>query len=292
MNLARRKVLAMVHEQKLSVDEAEELLDAMAVAGKAAPSEVPRIELVGESEHMVQLRRTLDKVAATQSSVLIQGEPGTGKALTARYIHYGSSRARGPFAGLDCAESSLTMESEIFGHEEGAFTGAIQSKRGLLDATDGGTLLLSDIDVLALEIQGKLLGYLEDGYFTRVGGTKPVYADVRVIGVAHGDVRSRVDEGRFSSDLYHRLSVCLVQTAPLRERSEDVLVLTGHFLQKQAERDGRAAPSISPAAAELLHSYGWPRNESELSQTIERAMMLCNGNEITPEHLPLLGDSR
>ncbi len=288
MYAARRKVLGMVHEHKLTVDEAEELLDAMEMPRESSSPAIPRIELIGESELNQQFLKTLDKIAATQSPVLIQGEPGTGKALIARRIHYNSRRARGPFVTLSCATLSGTLlESELFGHERGAFTGATQTRKGLLEAAHGGTLMLEAVEALPPETQVRLCSFLQDGYFTRVGGTRPVYADVRVAGVTHQDLKWLVDQGRFRSDLYYRLSVSLVQAAPLRERREDIPVLAKYFVQQQAERDGRKPLRISEEAMKTLHEYPWPGNVAELANVIEKAMVLCEGDEITPEHLAI-----
>ncbi|OGG52319.1 MAG: hypothetical protein A3F84_00425 [Candidatus Handelsmanbacteria bacterium RIFCSPLOWO2_12_FULL_64_10] len=288
MYAARRKVLTMVHEHKLTVDEGEELLDAMEMPRESSSPAIPRIELIGESEWNQQFLKTLDKIAATQSPVLIQGETGTGKELIARRIHYNSRRARGPFMTLSCATLTGTLlESELFGHERGAFTGATQTRKGLLEAAHGGTLFLDAIEALPPETQIRLCSFLQNGYFTRVGGTRPVYADVRVAGATHQDLKWLVDHGKFRSDLYYRLSVSLVQAAPLRERREDIPVLAEYFVQKQAERDGRRPLRISDEAMKTLHEYPWPGNVAQLANVIEKALVLCDGDEITPEHLAL-----
>jgi two-component system, NtrC family, response regulator len=288
MNQSRRKVLTMVHDGKLTVDEAEDLLDAIEIPLDRMVPEIPRIELVGESEQMRAYRKRLDRIAATQSPALIQGEPGTGKAAAARYVHYHGNRAGEAFAELDCSQSAVLAESEIFGHEEGAFTGAVRAKKGLLDSVAGGSLLLSDVDALPPETQSKLQTLIRNGTFTRVGGTRQLHADVRLIGVCSGDLKDRVDCGRFSPDLHQSLSVCLARTTPLRERPGDIPVLVEHFVGKQAERDGRRPPRISSEALKALSGHNWPRNESEVANVIERAMMLCEGDEIRSEHLPSL----
>ena len=288
MNLARRKVLTMVHDRRLSVDEAEELLDALSpTVAEAAPG-LPKIGLVGESSHMQQFRKLLDRAAASRSAALIQGEPGTGKALCAKYIHHNSIRAPGSITGLDCSCSPVTAGSEIFGHEEGAFTGAVQPRRGLLDASEGGTLILDNIDALPPDSQGRLHGFLESGCFTRLGGTRQIHADVRAIGLVHGDLSDRVAAGTFREDLFRRLKVCLVQTAPIRERREDIKEVAEYHLRRLAERDDAPAPGLSETAWQLMQTYDWPRNESEISQAVESAFVLCDGDEITPDHLPEL----
>lgn len=291
MNQARRKVLTMVHDAKLTVDEAEDLLDAIEIPSDRMVPETPRIELVGESEQMQAYRKRLDRIAATQSPALLQGEPGTGKAVAARYVHYHGNRAGGAFAELDCSQPAVLAESEIFGHEEGAFTGAVRAKKGLLDSVAGGSLLLTDVDALPPETQSRLQTLIRNGTFTRVGGTRQLHTDVRLIGVCSGDLKDWVDDGRFSPDLYQSLSVCLARTTPLRERPDDIPVLVEHLIGKQAERDGRRPPRVSSEALRALSDHHWPRNESEVSNVIERAMMLCEGDEIRPEHLPsLLGE--
>ena len=284
MYAARHKILKMLYERKVTVDEAEELLDTVETQPRG-PS-IPKVEMVGESEWSQQFRKMLERIATTESPVLIQGETGTGKELIARAVHYSSRRANGPFNALSCASSATMVDSEIFGHEAGAFTGAVRAKRGLLDTANGGSLMLDSVDALAPQTQGKLISFLQNGCFTRLGGTKPVYADVRIIGATHQDLKQSVDQGRFRSDLYHRLSVCFLQTAPLRERLEDIPVLAKYHVEKQAERDGRNAPGISPEAEKILREYAWPENVRELAHVIQKAVVLCDGDAIMPDHLP------
>ena len=288
MYAAQRKVLTMLHNHKISVDEAEELLDAMALRKDEPPaSSIPKVELVGVSAWAEQFRQTIDKIAATRSPVLVQGEPGTGKVLIARAIHYSSRYAAGPFVTFNCAGvPGALLESELFGHEQGAFTGAITQRIGKLEQANGGTLVLEETNEMPENLQVKLHCFLRDGYFNRVHGTKPVYADVRVIAVTHGDLKELVNQGRFRSYLYYRLSVCMVQSAPLRERMEDLPVLVEHFVKTQAEKDGIKPPSVSEAAMKALYAYSWPENVRELAHVISKAVVLCDGDELTPEHLP------
>ena len=284
MYAARHKILNMLYERKVTVDEAEELLDTVETQPRG-PS-IPKVELVGKSEWSQQFRKMLERVATTESPVLIQGETGTGKELVARAVHYNSRRANGPFNELSCASSPTMVDSEIFGHEEGAFTGAVRAKRGLLDAANGGTLLLDSVEVLSPETQRRLLSFLQNGSFVRLGGTRPIYADVRIVGATHQDLKSLVDQGKFRSDLYHRLSVCFLQTAPLRDRPEDILALADYLIRRQAERDGRRPLRLSAQAGDMLRAYPWPENARELMHVVEKAVVLCDGDEITPDYLP------
>ena len=289
MYAAQRKVLTLLHDHKVTVDEAEELLSAMETQQRSLVPSIPKVELVGTSKWTQQFRTNLPKIAGTQSPVLIQGETGTGKELIARIIHYNSKYASGPFVPFHTAliDTSL-INSEIFGHEQGAFTGAVSQKKGMLEIANDGTVCLDKIDALPLETQNRLHDFLVNGYFTRVGGTKPIYADVRIIGTTHGDLKQFVDQKKFRSDLYYRLSVCIVQSPPLRERLEDLPALVKHFVEQQAELDSKKPPKVSDAAINLLYEYHWPENVRELCAVILRAVVLCEGDEITPDYLPPL----
>lgn len=291
MYAAQRKVLTLLREHKLTVDEAEELLSAMETQQSPMPS-IPRVELVGTSKWTQQFRVNLQKIAGTHSPVLIQGETGTGKELIARIIHYNSKYASGPFVPFHTASTGTSLiNSEIFGHEQGAFTGAVSRKKGILEIANDGTVCFDKIDALPLETQNRLHDFLINGYFTRVGGTKPIYANVRIIGTTHGDLKQYVDQKKFRSDLYYRLSVCVVQSPPLRERLEDLPALVKHFVEQQAELDSKKPPKVSDAAMDLLCSYDWPENARELSGVISRAVVLCEGDEITPDNFPTLSSS-
>ena len=293
MYAAQRKVLTLLHDHKLTVDEAEELLSAMETQQQPPTPSIPKVELVGTSKWTQQFRTNLHKIAGTQSPVLIQGETGTGKELIARVIHYNSKYASGPFVAFHTVSTAPTLaNSEIFGHEQGAFTGAASQRKGMLEIANDGTVCLDKIDALPLETQNRLHDFLVNGYFTRVGGTKPIYANVRIIGTAHGDLKQFVDQKRFRSDLYYRLSICVVQSPPLRERLEDLPALVQHFVEQQAELDGKKPPQVSDAAMDLLCKYDWPENVRELYGVISRAVVLCEGNEITPDYLPALTSSR
>ena len=290
MYAAQRKVLNLLHDHKITVDEAEELLSAMETRHQSPTPSIPRVELVGTSKWTQQFRVNLKKIAGTQSPVLIQGETGTGKELIARIIHYNSKYASGPFVPFHMADplAPMLIDSEIFGHEQGAFTGAVSQKKGMLEIANDGTVCLDKIDALPLETQNRLHDFLVHGYFSRVGGTKPIYANVRIIGTTHGDLKQFVDQKKFRSDLYYRLSICVVQSPPLRERLEDLPALVQHFVEQQAELDGKKPPKVSDAAMNLLHEYDWPENVRELYGVISRAVVLCNGDAITPDYLPTL----
>ena len=293
MYAAQRKVLTLLHNHKITVDEAEELLSAMEKPQRSLVPSIPKVELVGTSKWTQQFRTNLHKIAGTQSPVLIQGETGTGKELIARVIHYNSKYASGPFVAFHTVSAAPTLaNSEIFGHEQGAFTGAASQRKGMLEIANDGTVCLDKIDALPLETQNRLHDFLVNGYFTRVGGTKPIYANVRIIGTTHGDLKQFVDQKKFRSDLYYRLSICVVQSPPLRERLEDLPALVQHFVEQQAELDSKKPPRVSDAAMDLLCKYDWPENVRELYGVISRAVVLCEGNEITPDYLPALTSSR
>ena len=293
MYAAQRKVLTLLHNHKVTVDEAEELLSAMEMPQRSPVPSIPKVELVGTSKWTQQFRTNLHKIAGTQSPVLIQGETGTGKELIARIIHYNSKYASGPFVPFHTASTGTSLiNSEIFGHEQGAFTGAVSQKKGMLEIANDGTVCLDKIDALPLETQNRLHDFLVNGYFTRVGGTKPIYADVHIIGTTHGDLKQFVDQKKFRSDLYYRLSVCIVQSPPLRERLEDLPALVKHFVEQQAELDSKKPPKVSDAAINLLYEYHWPENVRELCAVISRAVVLCEGDEITPDYLPTLKSSQ
>ena len=292
MYAAQRKVLTLLHDHKLTVDEAEELLSAMETQQQSPTPSIPKVELVGTSKWTQQFRVNLQKIAGTHSPVLIEGETGTGKELIARIIHYNSKYAGGPFVPFHTASTAPTLiNSEIFGHEQDAFTGAVSQKKGMLEIANDGTVCLDEIDTLPLETQNRLHDFLANGYFTRVGGTKPIYVNVRIIGTTHGDLKQYVDQKKFRSDLYYRLSVCVVQSPPLRERLEDLPALVKHFVEQQAELDSKKPPKVSDAAMDMLCKYDWPENVRELYGVISRAVVLCEDDEITPDCLPTLRSS-
>jgi transcriptional regulator with PAS, ATPase and Fis domain len=230
------------------------------------------------------------KVAESEvSSVLLQGESGTGKDLVAKAIHYGSERAERPFVAVNCAALPATLiESELFGYEKGAFTDAKARKEGLFEQAEGGTLLLDEIGELELSLQAKLLRVLEEGAFRRVGGLKDIPLDVRVLAASNRDLRTESEAGRFRLDLYYRLSIIQIDIPPLRERGDDVLLLAQHYIDTIGARLKRKKriTGLSPEATEVFRKYNWPGNVRELRNVIERALILEDEEQITTEYLP------
>ena len=242
--------------------------------------------LVGRSPSMQALFRMCEKVAPTHATVLITGENGTGKELVARAIHDGSTRAKGPFVAANCsAFNDNLLESELFGHRRGAFTGASFDKRGLFEEADTGTFLLDEVGDMTPALQVKLLRVLQEGTFLPVGGTQTKKVDVRIIAATNRDLGAMVKQGRFREDLFYRLHVVAMRTPPLRERGEDLTRLIEHFLQRLGERHGRAK-TLDPVTLEKLKAHRWPGNVRELQNEMERIWVL-SGDErsIGPEHL-------
>ncbi len=243
--------------------------------------------LVGKSGKMQEVYTQIEKVAATRGTVLIQGESGTGKELVAKAIHFNSSRKSGPFVVIDCgAIPEALQESELFGHEKGAFTGAIATKKGLFEEAHGGTLFLDEVAELAPGLQAKLLRALQDGEIRRVGGTKTLHVDARVIAATNRDLAAEVREGAFREDLFYRLNVFPIFLPPLRERLEDLSLLVDHFLGRLAREGGRPSKRLSAEALRAMMTYPWPGNVRELEHALERAALLSEGETITDHDLP------
>ncbi len=239
---------------------------------------------VGRSESMLQVFKTAARVASTDATVLIQGESGTGKELVARAIHQSSPRAAGPFVAVDCgAIAEGVLESELFGHARGAFTGAQTMRRGLFEEASGGTLFLDEIGDVGPNLQARLLRALQEGTIRRVGTNEPIAVDVRAVAATNRDLEQAVKEGTFRADLYYRLNVVALRIPPLRERREDVPLLAEHFAHKHGRGEGVA---ISPAARDLLVAYDWPGNVRELENVIARALALNPSGVILPDDLP------
>jgi len=237
--------------------------------------------MVGKNARMVQVYELIEKVAPTPSSVLITGESGTGKELVAKAIHMNSPRQDKAFITVNCAAlSENLLESELFGHEKGAFTGAYAMRKGRFEVADGGTLFLDEIGEIPLSLQSKLLRALQEKSFERVGGSKTLSVDVRIISATNKDLREEVDGGRFREDLYYRLKVIHVVLPPLRERMDDIPILVEYFVRTVAERLAKPGLSISPEALRLMVMLPWEGNVRELENTIERAAILCNNNRI------------
>jgi len=230
------------------------------------------------------------KVAESEvSSVLLQGESGTGKDLVAKAIHYGSQRAEHPFVAVNCAALPATLiESELFGYEKGAFTDAKARKEGLFEQAEGGTLLLDEIGELELSLQAKLLRVLEEGAFRRVGGLKDIPLDVRVLAASNRDLKTESEAGRFRLDLYYRLSIIQIDIPALRERGDDVLLLSQHYIDTIGARlkRNKKIKGLSPEATEVFRKYKWPGNVRELRNVVERALILEDSDQITTEYLP------
>lgn len=243
--------------------------------------------IVGKSKVIKEIFRTLEKVASTKSTVLITGESGTGKELVARTIHFTSSRKIKPFVAVQCAAIPDTlMESELFGHEKGAFTDAASRKLGKFELAHEGTLFLDEIGEMSLPIQAKILRALEQQEIARVGGTKPVDADVRLIVATNRDLKKAVKEGLFREDLYCRINVLPIALTPLRERKEDIPLLADYFLDKYSKEINPKVKNISPEALEMLTHYPWPGNVRELKNIVERVLALTGHEVILPEDLP------
>ena len=234
--------------------------------------------MIGRSEALAKLIREIERVAPTGGTVLITGENGSGKELVARAIHLGSRRADAPFVKLNCAAIPKDLiESELFGYERGAFTGAVQAKKGKLEMADEGTLFLDEIGDLSLDAQAKLLRAIETGEVERVGGTKTSTVDVRLVSATHKDLAAQVRAGAFREDLYFRLNVLPLHVPPLRERKEDITLLAQHFMHAFAQAEGLADKELTPEAVALLEGYSWPGNVRELRNLMERAVILVAG---------------
>jgi len=245
--------------------------------------------IIGKSKTMKNVFETIRKVSPSSATVLVEGESGTGKELVAKSIHFNSPRRDKPFIPVNCsALSENLLESELFGHEKGAFTGAVAMKKGRFELADCGTLFLDEISELSQNLQVKLLRVLQEKTFERVGGIRPISVDIRIIAATNRHLKEEVKQGRFREDLFYRLNVLNIVIPPLRERLEDIRLLVDHFIRKyEAER--KSGPPIIDVDAEverLLYDYTWPGNVRELENSIERAMILCPGNRIRVSDLP------
>ncbi len=244
-------------------------------------------EIVGSSPPMLEVYKLVARVAASMSTVLVVGESGTGKELVARAIHNHSARAQGPFVAVNCtALAESLLESELFGHARGAFTGAVASKRGLFEEAQGGTLFLDEIGEINSKMQAQLLRVLQEGEIRRVGGSEPIRVDVRVVAATNRDLEDEVQKGRFREDLYFRINVVTIRLPPLRQRPEDIALLVDHFLNKYAKREGRTESGVTQDAMLLLKRYSWPGNVRELENVVERALALSKSGIILPSDLP------
>jgi two-component system NtrC family response regulator len=243
--------------------------------------------IVGNHPAIQKVIQLISQVAGTKATVLVQGESGTGKEIVARAIHYQSDRASKPFVVINCAAiPGNLLESELFGHEKGAFTGAIKTKRGRLELADQGTLFLDEIGEMPKELQVKILRVMEEQKFQRVGGTEDVQVDNRIIAATNKDLKQAVEAGAFRDDLFYRLNVITISVPPLRERIEDIPLLIEHFLKKHREVFKSRAVGVSDEAMKILTEYSWPGNVRELENTLVRAVILCPSEWIQPDDLP------
>ena len=245
--------------------------------------------LIGKSKPMQDIFETIRKVAPATATVLIEGASGTGKELVAKSIHFNSLRRSQPFVAVNCsALAESLLESELFGHEKGAFTGAIAMKKGRFELADGGTLFLDEIGELSPSLQVKLLRVLQEKVFERVGGVRPISVNIRLIAATNKSLKEEIYEGRFREDLFYRLNVVHIVLPPLRERLEDIRPLLTHFIQKYADERHADLPitHVSQEVQRLFYDYSWPGNVRELENVIERAMVMCSGQVITVEDLP------
>ncbi len=245
-------------------------------------------EFIGKSRQLKDILALIQKVAPTDSPVFIQGESGTGKELVANTVWHYSTRKDAPFIALNCAALSENLiESEIFGHEKGAFTSAYQMKHGLVEVADKGTLFLDEIGEMPIGLQAKLLRFLDSGEFRRVGGNKTLSVDVRVIAATNKDLSDMIKTGKFREDLYYRLNVINVAIPPLRERKEDIVGLSRHFLKKYSKKLSKPVADFTPEALELLSAYRWPGNVRELENVVERAVIVCETTAIGAEDISI-----
>jgi len=245
------------------------------------------VQLIGESLVMKEIKQLLEKIAPTDSSVLINGESGTGKEMAAKFIHKASFRCNGRFVPIDCAcIPENLLESELFGYERGAFTGASQMKLGLIELAHGGTLFLDEIGEMPLQLQAKLLRVLQDHKIQRIGGLKQIHVDIRLLAATNRDLNSDIEEGRFRPDLFYRLNVINIRMPALRERPDDIPLLVSYFIARHGPRLHKPNVGIKPAAMELLNRYYWPGNVRELENVIERIIVLLDGEMIELEDVP------
>jgi two-component system, NtrC family, response regulator AtoC len=278
-----------IEELRLTVARALERrrLSAEADAASPAPAADQVAEIEGKSQRMLDVYKLVARVAPSTATVLIVGESGTGKELVARAIHNRSPRANKPFVPVNCtALSESLLESELFGHARGAFTGAVAAKRGLFEIANGGTLFLDEIGDMGPKMQAQILRVLQDGEMRPVGGTEAIRVDVRLVCATNRDLEAEVKATRFREDLYFRINVVTVRMPPLRDRAGDIPILVRHFINKIARREGRAQASVSPEALEVLCRYSWPGNVRELENAIERAVAVAKGNVVLPSDLP------
>jgi DNA-binding NtrC family response regulator len=279
---AQRLVVSLRNALKLGEQQEE-----ISRLRKEVEQETGPESLVGFTPAMEKLRGLLRKAAASDATVLVFGENGTGKELVARSLHYAGARASKPFVDVNCAALTETLlESELFGHEQGAFTGATARRRGKFEQAHGGTLFLDEIGDMPLATQAKMLRVLQERRFQRVGGEEKIEVDVRVVCATNRDLEKAVADNAFRKDLYYRVNTLVIEVPPLRERVADIAELSRHFLARAARREKRSIDRISTAAVEALSRHSWPGNVRELQHAVDRAVLVCEGSEIRPDDLP------
>ncbi len=246
---------------------------------------------IAKSKEMLKIFDLVGKIAKTCTTILIQGESGTGKELVARAIHYNSQRKNQPFVPINCAALPETLlESELFGHEKGSFTGAVSQKKGIFEEANGGTLFLDEIGDISPALQVKLLRVLQEGEIRRVGGDNNIYVDVRIISATNSDLRKMVESKTFREDLYYRLDVVNIKIPSLRDRVDDIPILAQHFIEKHARAENKAISKVQPEVIEKLLRYSWPGNVRELENMIETAIVLASSGVLTLSDFPTLGE--
>jgi DNA-binding NtrC family response regulator len=284
-----------------SLDDLQGVVKNVLATGAAGPEEgvlsaasmPPEVDIISQAGNIKALFALMKNIAKSKSSVLIQGESGTGKELFARYIYRHSNRKNRPFIAINCAAiPHHLLESEMFGYEKGAFTGAVQRKPGRFELADGGTLLLDEIGEMDIQLQAKLLRVLQESEVDRLGGREPISVDVRIIATTNSELKKGIEEKKFREDLFYRLNVIPIHIPPLRERDGDVVILSDFFLKKYSQINEKKKPNISPEAMSILKAYHWPGNVRELEHVIERSVLICDEEVILPEHLYLDGPIR
>jgi len=277
-------------ELKLTIKKALEkyrLVKENRLLNKALSDRYRFGNIIGKSKPMLNVYDLIRKVSQSKASVLITGPSGTGKELIANAIHYNSPRKDRPFVSINCGALTETLlESELFGHEKGAFTGAISMKKGRFELADGGTLFLDEVGEMPASLQVKLLRVLQEMKFERVGGTRTIKVDVRILSASNRDIKGDVEAGLFREDLFYRLNVIHIEVPSLRERGEDIRLLVNHFIEKYGVDEEKKRIELSPEAWKFLYNYSWPGNIRELENVIERAVVLNSGGVIRPEDLP------
>lgn len=286
-SLVASMIAQAVKINRLLDAERRRLLDENVQLKEALQERYDFSNLIGNSGPMRSVYEQVTQVASTLTTVMLRGDSGTGKELIAHAIHYNSPRKKNPFVKVNCAALPETLiESELFGYEKGAFTGAHSQKKGRFELAEGGTLFLDEIGEINSSTAVKLLRVLQEKQFERLGGTRTIRADVRLIVATNKDLEKAISAGTFREDLYYRLNVFAIFVPPLRERKSDVLLLAEHFLDKYSSRHGKNIKRISTPAIDMLMSYHWPGNVRELENTIERSVLVCDGNVIHGHHLP------